>query len=190
MPKNRTLKSKHSKRNLKHKKHTKRHHKHKKYNRKSKRHNFNNIKRIVLRGGYGPGAGPVGFPWKSDESTWPGAYASNGGNTNGMQFSNYYQYNNQGTGVGGLDPAISTRGSLENLYLQSGGGIGQDLINLGRQAGYNVNDFISSLNGSVNEASNPNVTNQPINENYKIINYQNPNINQIISESANKVSNM
>lgn len=145
-------------------------------------------KHYRMRGGYGPGAGPVGYAWKSDPSTWPGAYASNGGNTNGMTFSNYYGYNSQGTGVGGLDPAISTRGDLANLHYQSGGGMFQDLINLGDSAKYNVSDFFSKLGGSVNSPTNPDVTNQ-LSHNPTQVNLPNTlNLKQIVTDSANKTS--
>lgn len=143
-----------------------------------------------MRGGYGPGAGPVGYAWKSDPSTWPGEYASRGGNTNGMTFSNYYGYNQQGTGVGGLDPAISTRGDLANLHYQSGGGMFQDLINLGDSSYYKVSDFFSKLNGSVNNPVDPTVTKQ-YNNNSESINLPNTlNLNKIITESANKAASI
>lgn len=143
-----------------------------------------------MRGGYGPGAGPVGYSWKSEPSTWPGAYASNGGNTNGMTFSNYYGYNQQGTGVGGLDPAISTRGDLANLHYQNGGGAFQDLINLGDSSLYKVSDYFSKLNGSVNEPIDPNVTKQFNNNSVPINLPRTLNLSQIISESANNTSSI
>ena len=161
MPK-KSFKVKHSTRS-KNKKTTKKHHKKRKTYRRNKKHNY---KKKIMKGGYGPGAGPVGYAWKSDPSTWPGEYASKGGNTNGMTFSNYYDYNSQGTGVGGLDPAISTRGDLANLYYQSGGGIFSNAIDLGN---YKIADFFDKLNGSVNQAINPDVTKQFNNSNSNFI---------------------
>lgn len=179
-PKNKRSTKKH----IRHNKHKQRHVKSKKY--KSKRH----YKKKVMKGGYGPGAGPVGYAWKGDNSTWPGAYASSGGNTNGMTFSNHYGYNSQGTGVGGLDPAISTRSDLANLHYQSGGGIFQDIANLGDHANYKFTDFFSKLNGAVNPPTNPNVTKQFINNDDEVSVPQPLNLNKIIDDNSKQVSNI
>lgn len=174
----------------KNKRNTKKHIRHNKHkqrrvkNNKSKRHN----KKKVMKGGYGPGAGPVGYAWKGDNSTWPGAYASSGGNTNGMTFSNHYGYNSQGTGVGGLDPAISTRSDLANLHYQSGGGMFQDIVNLGDTVNYKFTDFFSKLNGAVNPPTEPNVTKQFINNDDNVSVPQPLNLNRIINHSTNQVS--
>jgi hypothetical protein len=178
-------------RHTRHKKSVKRHgksnkhhkiHKTRKIHRKVRKHQ----KHYRMRGGYGPGSGPVGYPWKSDEATWPGAYASSGGNTNGMTFSNHYGYNSQGTGVGGLDPAISTRGDLANLHYQSGGGMGQDLINSIDLGKYNVSDFFSKLYGTVNPPTDPTVTKQFLNPEIQPSIPSTLNLNEIITESSNK----
>lgn len=165
---------------------TKRHYKRNKSHKNQKRHK----RHYRMRGGYGPGAGPVGYAWKSEPSTWPGEYASNGGNTNGMTFSNYYGYNQQGTGVGGLDPAISTRGDLANLHYQSGGGMFQDLINLGDLSTYKVSDFFSKLNGSVNDTVDPNVLKQFNNNSESVKLPTTLNLSKIISDSANKAASI
>jgi hypothetical protein len=194
MPKKYTLKSKRPKKVNK-RKHTRRYSSNKKYKTRSRSHSkFNrrsNFRKSskMMRGGFGPGAGPVGYSWKADPSTWPGAYASNGGNTNGMTFSNHYQYNPQGTGVGGLDPAISTRGDLADLYSQSGGGAFQDVINLGRSAEFGVKDFFSQVYGTVNPPTDPNpVKHQFASDNYKVISSEVPNIRNIVKTSADSVA--
>lgn len=189
MPLKSLKRKQHSKNKRNTTKHT-RHNKHKqrrvksnKNKNKSKRHN----KKKVMRGGYGPGAGPVGYAWKGDTSTWPGAYASSGGNTNGMTFSNHYEYNSQGTGVGGLDPAISTRSDLANLHYQSGGGIFQDIVNLGDTVNYKFTDFFSKLNGSVNPPTNPNVTKQFTNDDNAVEVPDALNLNRIINDNSKQV---
>ena len=194
MPKKHTLKSRHKKsmrsrtkhNRTKHSKVYKKKHSQKtrKHSKKYKRHNK------IMRGGYGPGAGPVGYSWKGDSSTWPGAYASSGGNTNGMTFSNHYSYNSQGTGVGGLDPAMSTRGDLAELNYQKGGGVVQDLFNLGDSTKYNVSDFVSKLYATANSPTDPDVTKQFIDENHKIISTQPIDVNKITIESANAASKL
>lgn len=55
-----------------------------------------------FRGGYGPGGGPIGAPWDGAEHV-PGE------SVQGLPMANHYAYNKGGIGVGGLDPAISTR---------------------------------------------------------------------------------
>lgn len=174
----------------KHKKSTKRHYKSRKPHKSNKTHRKYRKQRKIMKGGYGPGAGPVGYAWKSDPSTWPGAYASNGGNTNGMTFSNYYQYNTQGTGVGGPDPAISTRGDLADLHYQSGGGVTQDLINLGDSVNYKFSDFFSKLYGSVNQSVDPNVTKQFLNSEDTTNTHNTLNLDNIVKTSANKAASI
>lgn len=162
-------------------KHHRKSHKSHKSHRRHKKH-------YMMRGGYGPGAGPVGYAWKSEPSTWPGAYASSGGNTNGMAMSNYYGYNSQGTGVGGLDPAISTRGDLANLHYQNGGGMLQDLFNLGDSTKYDVSNFFHKLYGSVNNPTNPDVTKQ-LSETPVQVNLPNTlDLKKIVTDSANNTA--
>jgi len=173
------------------KKHTRYSNKHKQRkvkNNKSTNKRRNNNKKKVMKGGYGPGAGPVGYAWKPDPSSWPGAYASSGGNTNGMTLSNHYGYNSQGTGVGGLDPAVSTRSDLANLHYQSGGGLFQDVANLGDAFNYKFTDFFSKLNGTVNPPTDPTVTKQFINNDDEVSAPQPLNLNRIINHSTNQVS--
>ena len=199
MPKHRSLKSRRTNkrstvRHRRHKHVTKKHkvRKHHRHSRSSHKKRHHKVKKVYMKGGYGPGAGPVGYSWTPNNSSWPGVYASNGGNTNGMPFSNHYQYNSSGTGVGGQDPAISTRGDLAEMNYQNGGGIiPQDLINLGRQASYGVSNFLSDLRGSVNPVVNPSVTeDQPINHNVRLIESKIPNIQDFVTASSNDVSNM
>jgi hypothetical protein len=196
MVKNKSLKSKKNKRDTRHKhnrhRHTTKHKKSSKKHRKNYKHRRSNSRnRRVMKGGYGPGAGPVGYSWKSDPASWPGAYASQGGNTNGMQLSNFYKYNSTGTGVGGPDPAISTRGDLADLYYQNGGGIPQDIINLGRSTMDGAKTFMADLGGYADKPISSNVTIQPnINDNYKVISSETPKISQYVSDSSSEVANI
>ena len=66
-----------------------------------------------FRGGYGPGGGPLGAPWD-------GAEHVPGDSVQGMPSANHYAYSKGGIGVGGVDPALSTRTIGGN---QRGGGL-------------------------------------------------------------------
>ena len=73
---------------------------HKKTQRKTQRKN----RRIKMHGGFGPGAGPVGYPLDGgNTSTWPGV----SGNDQGM--GNHYALSPVGIPSGLLDPPISSR---------------------------------------------------------------------------------
>lgn len=66
-----------------------------------------------MRGGYGPGAGPVGYPLKNgDVATWPGVIAANGGNTQGATMSNFYPLSKNGIAVGGVNIATPEVGQF------------------------------------------------------------------------------
>jgi hypothetical protein len=84
--------------------------------RKHKHQNKNKIRKKLTRrhgknskhsqrGGYGRGAGPIGYGWKPCPYTWPGVKM----NSLGATMSNYYPKNPFGIIVGGPDIAISTR---------------------------------------------------------------------------------
>ena len=125
---------------------------HKKTQRKTQRKN----RRIKMHGGFGPGAGPVGYPLDGgNTSTWPGV----SGNDQGM--GNHYALSPVGIPSGLLDPPISSREipvpfSASMKYAerkkrrhnnrQKGGGlIPQDLVNLGRSIQYGASSFVSKF---------------------------------------------
>lgn len=57
------------------------------------------------KGGFGPGAGPVGHAWDSDPKSWPGVSVLAGGNTDGVMSSNHYSLSPYGGAVGGVQIA-------------------------------------------------------------------------------------
>jgi hypothetical protein len=66
-----------------------------------------------MRGGYGPGAGPVGYSWDGGKPmTWPGVIAANGGDTQGAAMSNFYKLSPNGIAVGGVDIAVPEVGQF------------------------------------------------------------------------------
>ena len=72
-----------------------------------------------MHGGFGPGAGPVGYPLDGgNTSTWPGV----SGNDQGM--GNHYPLSASGIPSGPLDPPISSRGipELFSSSMKYGGG--------------------------------------------------------------------
>ena len=85
---------------------------------RSRRRKGGKIRR-TMRGGYGPGAKPVGYPYDGGNvGSWPGVYSSLGGNTNGISMSNYYPLSSSGVPSGLPNPPMST----DNVYsVQSGG---------------------------------------------------------------------
>lgn len=89
--------SRKSLRNRKHGKHTRKAHAGRKSNQK---------------GGYGKGAGPVGYGMESDPVTWPGVMAANGANTDGATMSNYYPLSKNGIAVGGVKIAVPEVGQF------------------------------------------------------------------------------
>lgn len=69
-----------------------------------------------LRGGYGVGAGPVGYAWDGAKpTTWPGVIAANGGDTKGATMSNFYKLSPNGIAVGGVDIAVPEVGQFGGL---------------------------------------------------------------------------
>lgn len=181
MPKSRRLKSRRSSRRIKHRKSTKKYRKHRRHHSRSRVNR--GIKKVYMKGGYGPGAGPVGSSWGPNPSTWP-----NGGSGNNSM-GNHYPQSPYGMAVGGQDPAIPSN-NLANLRLQSGGGFPftQDLVNMGRSAMYGASKFLADVGGSANPPVDPDVTQQGIDERYKTISYNPPNVAQDRIDSDNIVS--
>lgn len=134
---------KHKKR--KHKRTLHKKHKHKihktRLNKKRKQRKNKNTRRprkgvkYNQRGGYGRGAGPIGYPWKPCPYTWPGIQTNN----TGMTMSNYYPFNPLGISVGGTYTPDSSRLASTNT-VQSGGYKGdillQDMVNGVRDVGH------------------------------------------------------
>ena len=185
-------KHKHTKkcRHVKKHKHTKkcRHtHKHKRSSHKRSSHLHKRSshlrKRHHLKGGYGPGAGPLGFAWVGkDVNTWPGVAGVDGQ-------SNYLPLSKDGVPAGLLDPPISTRNSV-----QGGGGLSdlmpQDLVNVGRSLTGGVQGIMFGFEGVDRPYSTfPLPTNQP-GMNSVQTNYSStpPNINAIHQAAGKTVA--
>jgi hypothetical protein len=161
---------------------------------------------IKMRGGFGPGAGPVGYPLDGgNTSTWPGV----SGNDQGM--GNHYPLSASGIPSGPLDPPISSRGipELFSSSMKYGGGgkrkrrgnrqkggglIPQGLLNLGRSIQYNASSFASKFMGDVNHPVNPMPTKDQVidssNANSNNDNNNNININRVSNTNANSINNM
>lgn len=95
-----------------------------------------------FRGGYGPGGGPVGAPWDPTKNVLDNL-------EQGLPSPNHYSYKSNGIGIGGEDPALSSR-------IQNGGGImdsmmklmPQELVNLGNIVGDGVSNGRTIISGS------------------------------------------
>lgn len=81
-----------------------------------------------MRGGWAPrnlsgwksqAAGPVGCSWSGEPGSWPGVFASAGGDTNGATVSNHFSLSPNG--VGPAVPPESTRNSRHPRPDQIGG---------------------------------------------------------------------
>jgi hypothetical protein len=95
-----------------------------------------------LRGGYGPGAGPLGYAWLGkDVHTWPGVAHVDGQ-------SNYFPLSKYGITTGLPDPPMSTS-TINNR--QYGGGLTdllpQDLVNFGRSLTGSVQGAVFGVEG-------------------------------------------
>jgi hypothetical protein len=131
---------------------------HRKHNKKSRKN------RKSFKGGYGKGAGPIGFPYiQGDVGTWPGVAGVDGQ-------SNYYPLSDNGIPSGPFDPPVSTRNMeypyLYNMKKQSGGGLTallpQDLVNFGNSLTGGVSDVYNGYQGKIPPISNnPYPTYQP-----------------------------
>lgn len=147
------------------------------------------------RGGYGPGQNPVGYAWSSDPMTWPGVLAANGANTHGVAMSNYLPLSPYGVATGGVEIAVpevgykggakhrrrhrTKKGGRRNRKTYKvkshrrtrglRGGFGpQELINFGRDLSFQTRTAFDSFMGN-QPPVNPSPLDQPINENYKVI---------------------
>ncbi|MAC41669.1 MAG: hypothetical protein CMJ05_07755 [Pelagibacterales bacterium] len=139
-----------------------------------------------------PGSGPVGYSWNGGNPTsWPGVAASNGTNTNSATMSNHFKTSPNGIAVGGADPysgSSNMNGGKKNKKQK--GGFFQEIVNLGRGAQYGLSSGYYNLIGKEQPISeNPYPTqDQPIDNDYKIIGTQAPNVKQIFTNANNKVA--
>lgn len=63
-------------------------------------------------GGYGSGAGPVGYAWGPQPEMWPGVLSANGAKLDGITASNFYPLSPNGIAVGGVDIATPEVGQF------------------------------------------------------------------------------
>lgn len=138
-----------------------------------------------FRGGYGPGGGPVGAPWDGVDNV-PGH------SVQGLPSANHYAYNKGGIGVGGVDPAVSTRTIEVN---QKGGSGLMDLMPQGLNTAFEVtrNAIGSTYKNITMETDikdvNPLPTHQNIDDSSKIV-YPgpHPNLDDFTTEAATQAS--
>jgi len=180
--KRRSYKSKkNSKKVRKHNKRGRATRKHNKRGRATRKHNKRG--RATMHGGFGPGAGPLGFAWVGkDVNTWPGVAGVDGQ-------SNYLPLSKVGVPAGNFQPPENT--SQENLVNKFGGGgqqgggltdiIPQDLVNFGRSLTGGVQSAIYGYQGVERPYfTDPLPTSQnAMNTNIKYIGNSPTNINQI-----------
>jgi len=186
-------------------------HRHNKSCKRLGKHKINKSRKMkVYRGGFGPGAGPVGYPLVyGNVSSWPGV----SGNDQGM--GNHYELSKVGIPSGPFDPPMSSReiaqpfsssfkyggssrrrntqrrGHLRKRRYRGGGLLPQDLVNLGRSVGYGLSSSVSNFFGSVNHPVNPLPTeSQGIDKDYKIIQSKIPNLHNISKNSYNEVASI
>lgn len=146
------------------------------------------------KGGYGPGACPIGYPLEGGNiSTWPGAAALEGANTDGMAMANHYPLSPSGGSL--MQLPVSTRQS--NAQPMRGGGsprtlMPQDLVNFGRTITGGVVGALDAWKGEPTPiSSKPFPTTQPIDNDYKYIGRETPlDISKIHTDAGNAVANM
>ena len=112
----------------------------KKLMRKQSKHKHSN-KHYKHKGGYGAGAGPLGYAWVGkDMSTWPGVAGVPGQ-------SNFLPLSKLGVPTGGPElPENTSEANLVNS-MQGGGIIPQDLVNFGRSLTGGVQGLVYGYNG-------------------------------------------
>jgi hypothetical protein len=184
--KNRNRRSYKSKKNSRSKKHSKS----KKNSKKVKSHNRRHKRSSRrMRGGFGAGAGPLGFAWVGkDVNTWPGAAGVDGQ-------SNFLPLSPNGVPAGAFNPPENTsEENMTNKFGQQGGGltdlIPQDLVNFSRSLTGSVQGAIYGYQGverPYSTYSSP--TTQPgLNTNVKYIGNDNLNIKQLHLDAGTKVA--
>ena len=156
---------------------------------KSRKSRKQSKRRTRHRGGYGPGAGPIGFAWEGkDPNTWPGV-AGVAGQSNFLPLSKY------GVPAGTFEPSMNTsEANLTNKSMQGGSGlmdlVPQDLVNFGRSLTGGVQGALYGFQGvdrPYSTFSSP--TTQPgINDNYKYIDNSHANIKDIHLNAGKSVA--
>lgn len=155
--------------------------------------------RHIMRGGFGAGAGPVGYAWNGNNGTWPGVYASEGNSTSGMSMSNFLPLSKLGTVVGGVDPALSTRNDIPHLNssasqlkaIQAGGSLSELLPSVVTNAGNSLfhqgKSIYSDFMGSPNAPTDPLPTTQPIDEKITFIPASAVDLSKMTNAAAQEV---
>jgi len=122
------------------------------------------------KGGYGPGAGPLGFAWVGkDIGTWPGAAGVPGQ-------SNFFPLSKVGVPAGPFDPPISTRN------MEGGGNINslipQPLVDFGRSLTGTVQQGIYGVQGlNIPDSVHSSPTVQPtMDKDYRYLHTTSPDI--------------
>jgi hypothetical protein len=143
----------------------------------------------------------IGYSWDGGNvGSWPGVSASHGVNTDGLTMSNHFAVSENGVVVGGINPPADPRSeqfmlgggkkkSRKNKKTQKGGFF-QEIVNLGRGIGYNLQGSYFDLKGNPQPISqNPFPTqNQPINNDVKIIGGNPPDVRKIFINANNQVA--
>ena len=151
------------------------------------------------RGGYGPGAGPVGYAWNGgDVGSWPGVYASQGGDTNGAVWSNHYALSPGGVPAGPFDPPISSTNPPSRLgkLIQAGGAplgysefVPQGLLNAYRVPTTALGNVYNSYVGQHADNS-PLPWNQPIDTSTNLVVNSPPDVLSIQKQADQAVTNI
>jgi len=145
-------------------------------------------RRTRHRGGYGPGAGPLGYAWVGkDVNTWPGVRGVDGQ-------SNYLPLSKYGVPAGAFEPPMNTSEANMTNKSMLGGGlmdlVPQDIVNFGRSLTGGVQGAIYGFQGvdrPYSTFSSP--TMQPgINDNYKYIDNSHANIKNIHLDAGKSVA--
>ena len=173
--------------------HTKKYTRHRKTfrnKRKSYKRKSYKRKHIRHRGGYGPGAGPVGFAWEGkNPNTWPGV----GGVDNQ---SNFLPLSKYGVPAGAFEPPMNTSElNIQNNSTMRGGSglmdlVPQDIVNFGRSLTGGVQGAIYGYQGIDRpDSTYPSPTTQPaMSENFKFIDSNPPNIRSIHLNAGKNVA--
>ena len=183
-------------------------------------------RRRTMRGGWAPlstggwrsqEAGPVGCPWKAKPGTWPGVFASAGGDTHGTTVSNHFGLSP--SGVGPAAPPESTRNRRQpraapllggsrcrrrrsrkrrgrRSRRSRGGGhlrpfLPQPITNTMWQAGAAMTGLGNAWSGKVTPPSAyPSVMRQPIDKDYTYIGMKPIDIKQIHLDAADAAARL
>ena len=152
--------------------------------------------RGVKKGGSGA---LVGYPWSSNESSWPGVQSALGNNSGcaGATKSNHFALSKFGVTAGPVDPPLSSRNLVGGKRRKRKGGrkntlFPQDLVNFGRNLTSGAGEVMVGWQGKEMPASwIPNPTSgQPIDQNYKLIDSPPPNVRAIRDAAGVTAANL